>query len=276
MVLHADLALALRIESLAAQDTRAFAETSAALYPELAPAWMEVAGGIAGFCGPDSAVNGTAGVGLSGEPSEADIIAIERFFVERSARPVISVCPLAHVSLTHWLSARKWVLAGFENVLVRELSRQDRFAPPQNGIEIALAGTTAECLQWASLVVDGFAAPHAPTPADDRLGLTASAMVDRQFLTAFVDGEPAGTGELRIADGIGWLSADTTLPEFRKRGVQASLQRARLEMAYDAGCELAVTESVPGSPSQRNMERNGFAVVYTRTELAGPEQTPAR
>jgi len=95
-------------------------------------------------------------------------------------------------------------------------------------------------------------------------------MTDRQLLIAFVDGEPAGTGELHIADGVGWLSADTTLPAFRQRGVQASLQCVRLQMARDVGCELAVTESVPGSPSQRNMERNGFAVVYTRVELAGP------
>jgi len=271
MVLYADYALAVRLESLAAQDTRSFAETSAALYPGSGAAWLHVAGGIAGFSSPDSAVNGTAGVGLDGEVTEADLMAIERFFLERGARPVISVCPLAHASLTRSLAARRWVPAGFENVLVREILTGDRFGVPDAGIEIRFAETAAERLRWASLVVDGFAAPHEPTPADTRLGLTASAMPDRVFLTAFVDGEPAGTGELRIADGIGWLSADTTLPTFRQRGVQSSLQRVRLGLAQEAGCALAVTESVPGSPSQRNMERNDFRLVYTRTELAGPE-----
>lgn len=271
MVLYADHALAVRLESLAAQDTLAFAETSAALYPESGAAWLRVAGGIAGFSSPDSAVNGTSGVGLEREVTETDLMAIERFFLGRCARPVISVCPLAHASLTRCLAARRWVPAGFENVLVRELLDDERFGVPDDGIEIRLAETAAERLRWASLVVDGFAAPHGPTPAETRLGLTASAMSDRVFLTAFADGEPAGTGELRVADGIGWLSADTTLPAFRQRGVQISLQRVRLELARDAGCALAVTESAPGGPSQRNMERNGFRLVYTRMELAGPE-----
>jgi hypothetical protein len=45
----------------------------------------------------------------------------------------------------------------------------------------------------------------------------------------------------------------------------------------DAGCALAVTESVPGSPSQRNMERVGFQVAYTRVDAryASPIQPAA-
>jgi len=116
----------------------------------------------------------------------------------------------------------------------------------------------------------GFSAPELPTAAESRLGRAAVAIPGRSFLTAFVDGKQAGTGELRITDGVGWLSADTTLPRFRGRGVQQSLQRARLAMAREAGCDLAVTESAPGSGSQRNMERLGFRVVYTRVDAAAP------
>jgi hypothetical protein len=35
--------------------------------------------------------------------------------------------------------------------------------------------------------------------------------------------------------------------------------------AAAAGCELVVTQTDPGSTSQRNMERAGFRTAYTRT-----------
>lgn len=282
MTLFADRELATRIERLAARDLRLFAESSSALFPELHAAWHQAGEGIAGFCGPDSAVNGTLGLGMSAEVTETDIDELERFFRDRGARPRISVCPLADPSLVRWLTARGWAIVEFENVLVRELSAVDAAhaaeaeagpaagAEPAAAIEIRVADSAEERAAWAELLVEGFSAPAEPSAADVRLGRTVGALIGRTFLTAFVDGEPAGTGELLIADGIGWLSADTTLPRFRGRGVQQALQRARLRMARDAGCELAVTESTPGSGSQRNMERLDFRVVYTRTEVAGP------
>ena len=112
----------------------------------------------------------------------------------------------------------------------------------------------------------GFSAPDEPTEAELRLATAATHRDGASFLFGLVDGVHAGTGQLEIADDIGWLSGDTTLPQFRRRGVQGALQRARLELARDAGCTLAVTESVPGSASQRNMERLGFRVAYTRVD----------
>ena len=41
-------------------------------------------------------------------------------------------------------------------------------------------------------------------------------------------------------------------------------------MAKAASCEFAVTEAQPGGTSQRNMERLGFRVVYTRVEMIAP------
>ena len=271
MTLYADRALAARLEGIAAADLRAFAEASAGLFEDMSAAWLQVGDGIAGFCGRDSAVNGTVGLGVSVPVTEADVIEIERFFHDRDARPMITVCPLADATLAQTLMVRGgWSLAHFENVLVRACSAALDVPPPDPAIEIVIADSAEQRLAWADLLIEGFSAPETPTSADLRLGHTVASMPDRTFLMALVDGEPAGTGELVIANGVGWLSADTTLQRFRGRGVQQSLQRARLGMARDAGCELAVSESMPGSGSQRNMERLGFRVVYTRTEMAGP------
>jgi GNAT superfamily N-acetyltransferase len=84
---------------------------------------------------------------------------------------------------------------------------------------------------------------------------------------ARVDGEPAGTGSLVIDGGVGWLSGDSTLPRYRRRGVQQAIQRHRLQLARDAGCDLAVIEATPGGASQRNTERLGFRIVYTHVKF---------
>ena len=268
MILHADSDLAYRIEMIAASEMREFAVSTCALYPELGATWMTVGVGNMGFYGPDSAVNGAMGIGMGATVAEADLVAVERFFRDHGVRPALSACPLADASLAHWLSARGWVVSGFENVLALRLG--DDFPEPHDAIEIRIAQTPEDLEAWAELVAVGFSAPELPTPAEYQLGRAAVAIPGRSFLTAHVDGKHAGTGELRIHDGVGWLSADTTLPQYRGRGVQQSLQRARLAMAREAGCDLAVTESAPGSGSQRNMERIGFQVVYTRVDAAAP------
>jgi len=57
------------------------------------------------------------------------------------------------------------------------------------------------------------------------------------------------------------------LPAFRNRGVQTTLLHARLAIAAAAGYDLAMTSTQPGSTSQRNVERQSFRVVYTRSKF---------
>ena len=124
---------------------------------------------------------------------------------------------------------------------------------------------------WAELVPVGFARESTPDPGHQRFSRVAASQEDAVLFLAWVDGVPAGTGKLVIADKVGWLSADTTLPEFGGRGVQRAVQLHRLRAAQEGGCELAVTESSLGSGSQRNMERLGFRIAYTHVEFAGPD-----
>jgi GNAT superfamily N-acetyltransferase len=272
----ADIALAARIERLGAESMRSFARAYERLFPEFGAAAIDVAGGVAAFLEPASPVNGVVGMGFSGEVSREDLDAVYRFFGARGERPLVAICPSADTSLTRLLDEGGWSASALENVLVREVSASERFEPPPEGIEVRVARSADEREQWAALVARGFCAPDDPTPTELRLGNAAVFSEYGTFLTAFAEGKPAGTGELHMGDGMGWLTADTTLPEFRRRGVQAALQRARLEIARDAGCELAFTEAAPGSGSQRNMERLGFEVVYTRVEALAPEPPAER
>jgi beta-glucosidase-like glycosyl hydrolase len=56
----------------------------------------------------------------------------------------------------------------------------------------------------------------------------------------------------------------STIPEDRKKGAQRALLEARVRYAVQAGCDLAMMCAEPGSASQRNAEREGFRIAYTR------------
>jgi len=45
---------------------------------------------------------------------------------------------------------------------------------------------------------------------------------------------------------------------------------ARLNEAIAQGCDLATASTLPGGVSQRNYERAGFEVVYTKLTLVAP------
>jgi hypothetical protein len=49
--------------------------------------------------------------------------------------------------------------------------------------------------------------------------------------------------------------------------VQSALVTARLRDATDVGCDVAVVTTAPGSTSQKNVQRNGFHLLYTRAIL---------
>jgi ribosomal protein S18 acetylase RimI-like enzyme len=58
-----------------------------------------------------------------------------------------------------------------------------------------------------------------------------------------------------------------TASEFRGRGLQTALLRARLAAAAEAGCEYAVVVTQGGTASQRNCERLGFRVAYSKVTV---------
>jgi len=89
---------------------------------------------------------------------------------------------------------------------------------------------------------------------------------------ASIDGQPAGGGAVSFRDGTASLFSTSVLPGFRRRGVQTALLQARLAAAAAAGCDLATVMTSPGSSSQRNVQRSGFAVAYTRLVVAREER----
>lgn len=269
MSLYADRTLAAGLEASVAHDVSRYAEKSAELHPDEPSETLAIAGGRAVFLGPESPVNMAYGLGFAGPVTASEIERLERFYAQRGTRAAISLCPLADPSLPAVLARRGWVVSGFENVLVLPLHGAEIPDPPR-GVRTKRVDSAADRDLWASISAQAFTAPAPPTPVHERLGEIASQRRDCVLLLGEVDHTMVGTGALMVDREFGWLMADATLPDYRKRGIQSALQIERLLLAREAGCTYAVSESIPGSPSQRNMERLGFRLVYTRVELVAP------
>jgi GNAT superfamily N-acetyltransferase len=64
--------------------------------------------------------------------------------------------------------------------------------------------------------------------------------------------------------GVALFAGAATVPEMRRRGLQTALLAERLRYARLQGCDLAMMVAETGSNSQRNAERQGFRIAYTR------------
>ena len=95
--------------------------------------------------------------------------------------------------------------------------------------------------------------------------VVATAKGNTLFL-AEMDGQVIGAGGLSIHDGVALFAGASTIPAWRRRGAQRALLDARFQYARAAGCDLAMKGAEPGSSSQRNAERQGFRIAYTRTK----------
>lgn len=268
MRLWADPALARRLE---AGETRNALEYVAALArerPERGAAALEVMGGCACYAGAGSPITRATGLGMAGPVSAAEVDRLERFFRERGATPSVQLCPLADPSLVNHLAQRGYRLRGFLNVHARALAATEAGEALSAGVRVAPVDAERAAV-WARTVTQGF--QGSDTVAEEAMEIatmnwhTAGATC---FL-ASIDGEPAGGGVVALYDRLALFYSASTRVAFRGRGVQTALLRARLSFAAAQGCDLAMVRTTPGSASQRNVERAGFQVVYTKVMLAG-------
>ncbi len=93
-----------------------------------------------------------------------------------------------------------------------------------------------------------------------------SAHSDSLSFLAELDGKPIATGSLIIAGDVALLAGASTVPAARRQGAQLALLEGRLRYAAAQGCTVGMMVAQPGSGSQRNAERHGFRIAYTRTK----------
>jgi GNAT superfamily N-acetyltransferase len=274
--MFASTALATRIDRAEMRLSMSIADTVAARTPAARALVCPIAGGQAVFAGSGSPANKAIGVGFGETIDESELGAIEQAWAERGEPVRFELSILADPSLAPTLTSRGYRVTGFENVLGRAVTADDR-APDLSGISIK-ALPQDEWRTWLQVALDGFGTPDGSAPGEESyprelleaLFVDIAAAPGFQRYLLLVEGAPAGAASLRIDDGLAQLCGAATLPQFRRRGIQAALLRWRLAEARQAGCDLAVVTTQPGSKSQANAMRQGFSLLYTRLVLIKP------
>ncbi len=263
--------LARRIE--AAEATLIVAATEAA---RARGAWglaLPIAGGYACAAEPGSPMNKVVGLGFEADVTPELLDGVEETLARLGVPVQVELSNLADPGVGELLTGRGYRLVGFENVLGRALSGPTP-VPACEGIEIRRGGA-GDIDAWIDAVVEGFAHPDdMGVPSHEEFPREIVEKAERDFekagavaYLALCDGAVAGGGGMRITDGIAQLTGAATAPGARRRGVQTALLATRLNAAVAAGCDLAVVTTAPGSMSQKNVQRRGFQLLYTRAVL---------
>jgi len=263
-MIHAGLQLARRLEAAEALTGAECVEAQRRLQPALGAAVLEVAGGVAIFAGEGSPLTHAVGLGMRGPVSAAEMDRMEDFYRERGAAISVEFCPLADPSLIELLSERGYRVTEFNNMLVRSLAGAE-FAAAET---VRLAGADEEEL-WARTVGRGFLEKDDLTPEEMEVGRAVWHLRGSRCYLVFSGERAAGGGAMAVNGGLATLFADSTMMGFRGGGLQSALIRERLRAAAGEGCDLATASTLAGSVSQRNYERAGFQVAYTKATLIG-------
>lgn len=263
--------LARRIE--AAEARLIVAATEAA---QARGAWglvQPLAGGFACATEVGSPMNKVVGLGFGGPVEPTALDEVERTLAGLGVAAQVELSTLADPAVAALFTERGYRLVGFENVLGCPLPRTLAVRAAER-VEICPAGA-GDLEPWIGAVVDGFAHPDdegVPTHEDFPREIVEKAV--RDFVDAGAvaylaryDGDVAGGASMRITDGVAQLTGAATVPAHRRRGVQTGLLTARLRDAAAAGCDVAVVTTAPGSTSQKNAQRRGFHLLYTRAVL---------
>ncbi len=266
-MIFSDKNLSQKLERTEARSNASFVEARAKLSPETGAEWIEVAGAYAMFDGAESPLTQTFGLGVFDEITDKELDELEAFFKRHGAPVFHEVSPLADMSLIGLLNERNYQPIELTSVLFQELSGENSLDLPINPLIKTRIVEKGEEQLWAQTSANGW--------ATEMEGLAEfmfnfgqiSAQTEGGFpFLAELDGVPISAGMLFIYDDVAILAGASTVPEGRRQGAQTALLDARLKFAKLQGCQIAIMGASPGSQSQRNAEKNGFRIAYTRTK----------
>ena len=262
-----DKALARRLESVEEMPQVLYARVFQKTRPEIGAAEEEICGGHMVFAGLGSPIGRATGVGFERAITAEDLNRIEQFYREHKAPSQVDLTPLHEPAVFELFKERGYGIAELNNVLYRRLDPQERFPDPPGHCRIRRS-PAEEAEITGNIVESAFFPDGAP---EGFRGLIAPLyqMENARAFVATIDDKPVacGTGLVIPGHRVFALCGAGTLAEYRGRGLQTALLRARMAAAVEAGCEYAVVVTQGGSTSQRNAERLGFQVAYSKVTV---------
>lgn len=257
----ADLELAQRLERAEALSSARFVDSRRRTAPGGGAEWLETGGTVALYDGAGSPVTQTFCLGLF-EPATPGLLdRLEDFFFQRGAPTQHEVSPLAGAACFGLLQERGYRLVELTSVMYRALD--GALEAPEN-VRVTIV-REEEADLWARAAADGWK-DTAPEYYDWilEIGQISARKADSPCFLAWLDDRPVASAGLSLVAPVAHLAGASTIPEARRKGAQRALLAARLRHAREHGCTVAMMGAAPGSASQRNAERQGFRIAYTR------------
>lgn len=270
MTLFMDKALARRLERTEGAINASFIEARIArrkatgdLASDLA--WRDFDGTYAMFDGVESPMTQTFGLGLFKDASAEELDAIEAFYRAFGFGTVHEVSPLAGVAAYALLQKRGYVPVELTTVMARSLTEELPAAKTPADL-VTREARKDEADAWIRASVEGWG--QSAEEAERVRSIAEVAFVNPRIKSLLVEreGRVIATGALGMHEGVALFGGASTIPGERGRGAQNALLTARLAEAKSHGCDVALMSAEPGSTSQKNAERNGFRVAYTRVK----------
>ena len=265
MIFFSDKKLAARLEKVEALNQVEYALAHNRLGVEPEAAYAKIGSGYAVYAGADSPLTQAFALGMEGEVGDDEIDELEPFFYERDVPVNIEVCNMSDMSLTQKLIERGYSISEYSHVLVRPLDDQEAF--DQKGDSLIREVREDEIDTIARVVTEGFAESDLVPDSLIQVFKVFFRQSNCACFAAFNRGVPAGGGALFIKDGVAEFGGASTLTAHRNLGIQTDLLRKRLAFAVSKGCDLAMVTTLPGTTSQRNVQRQGFQIAYARTKF---------
>ena len=259
-----DVALSRRLEGAEAKASAAYVESRAAGFPSSGAEWRDVDGTYVLFDGVGSPLSQTFGLGLFAPPTPEALETIETFFRDRGAEVFHEVSPLADPAVLGLLAERGYQPIELTSVMHLRLTTDRLESRPSDRELIVRPAEPGEEDRWAETAARGWSDTPEAAAFIREFGPVSGRAKGMVLFLAEWEGYPIAAAAFAIHDGVALLAGASTDPAFRGRGAQAALLDARLERAAAAGCEIAMMGALPGSASQRNGERQGFRIAYTR------------
>lgn len=259
--------LSQKLERTEARANVEFVTSRLKMFPDSKVEWIDVNGTYAMFDGLESPLTQTFGLGLFNSLTYSDLETIEKFYNQFSAPIFHEVSPMADPQHIEMLSKLGYRPIEYTNILYKLLSNEKSSHYINNPEVTARKLQEGEEKVWLSTSVEGWSM-EMPGFTDYFYQFSQIGVCSRGAFPfcADLNGKLISTGLLYIYDDIALLAGDSTIQEGRNRGGQNALIDARLNYATEKKCSIAMIATSPGSQSQKNAEKQGFRIAYTRTK----------
>lgn len=262
-----DKALARRFEACEEMPQVLYARVFMKTRPEIGAAEEKICGGHMIFAGLGSPIGRATGLGLDRPFTAQDLDRVEKFYRSHRAPSQVDLCPLHDATVFGMFKERRYGIAELNNVLYRRLDPAEKFPAPPASCEIR-RGRPEEAQELGGIVERAFF-PNGAPEAFKGLLTPLYQMDGAMTFAASLEGKTVacGAGLVIPVHRVFTLCGAGTALEYRGRGLQTALLRTRLAAAAEAGCEYAVVVTQGGSASQRNCERLGFRLAYSKVTV---------